>query len=58
MNGRTTPLQQPAERVPNGHRYCWAEYGTTGRRCTRFKDHASDSEGGGHEYPYPPVTRW
>lgn len=46
-------MRQPAERILNGHNYCWVEYKDTGRRCTLPKGHK-----GTHLFPYSPCTQW
>jgi hypothetical protein len=39
-------------RVPNGHRYCWAEHSGGGKRCTLPTGHS-----GRHWHPYS-KTSW
>lgn len=46
MNKATLP------RVPNGHRYCWAEHSSTHVHCTQPTGHS-----GRHWHPYT-RTSW
>ena len=49
----TTPLV----RVPNGHRYCWAEHPEKRVHCTEPAGHPPRGTLGGHWHPYT-RTSW
>ncbi|MEV6174861.1 hypothetical protein AB0L99_42485 [Streptomyces sp. NPDC051954] len=44
-------------RVPNGHRYCWAEHPRTHVHCTEPAGHRQRDGNGGHWHPYS-KTSW